>query len=77
MVTGREPGHWYEIRVEGRLDERWAARLPGFEIHPTDRDQTALVAYITDQAALFGALRLIRDLAIPLVLVRRLDGDEP
>jgi pimeloyl-ACP methyl ester carboxylesterase len=69
-------GDRYEIRVKGHLDRRWSSRLPGFDIQPLPTGETALTATFADQAALYGALGVIRDLAIPLTSVRR-EGEEP
>ena len=55
----------YEIRVEGVLDQRWAAWLGGLHI---DRDgaQTVISGLLADQPALHGLLAKIRDLgALP------------
>ena len=71
----REPlhGHNYQIgvRVEGHLDERWADWLHGLTFtHETD-GTTTLSGPLADQAALHGVLNRIRDLALPIVSVRR------
>ena len=61
----------HEIRVEGHLDERWADWLEGLTFtHETD-GTTTLTGPLTDQAALHGVLNRIRDLALPIVSVRR------
>ena len=62
----------HEIRVEGHLDERWADWLEGLTFtHETD-GTTTLTGPLVDQAALHGVLNRIRDLALPIVSVRRL-----
>ena len=62
----------YEIRVEGVLDQRWAAWLGGLHI---DRDgaQTVISGLLADQPALHGLLAKIRDLGLCLISVRRLE----
>ena len=61
----------HEIRVEGHLDERWADWLEGLTFtHETD-GTTTLTGPLADQAALHGVLNRIRDLALPIVSVRR------
>jgi hypothetical protein len=42
-----------------------------------DDGTTVLEGDITDQAALHGVLRTLRDLGLPLVSCTRLDGSEP
>jgi hypothetical protein len=61
-----------EIRVEGHLDERWADWLEGLTFtHQTD-GTTTLTGPLADQAALHGVLNRIRDLALPIVSLRRI-----
>jgi hypothetical protein len=63
----------YEIRIQGRLDERWTEWLEGLKFtHGTD-GTTTLTGPLADQAALHGVLNKIRDLALPIVSVRRVD----
>lgn len=64
---------WYEIRVQGRLDRRWAAWLDGMTISP-DTDGTTLIhGPVADQPALHGLLSRLRDLGLPLISVNRAD----
>jgi len=66
---------YYEIRVEGVLDHRWAAWFGGLHVG-TDGTQTVISGLLTDQPALHGLLAKIRDLGLCLISVRRLDpGD--
>ena len=62
-----EPG-WYEIRLKGHLDERWAERFEGLHFSHDD-GTTVLFGPVVDQAALYGLLRTVRDLGLPLVSV--------
>ena len=62
----------HEIRVEGHLDERWADWEGLTFTHESD-GTTTLMGLLTDQAALHGVLNKIRDLALPIVSVRRVD----
>jgi hypothetical protein len=63
---------WYEIRVAGVLDGRWAAWFDGLQISGQD-DQTAICGLVADQPALHGLLTKVRDLGLCLISVRRLD----
>jgi hypothetical protein len=65
-----EPG-LYEIRIKGHLDNRWAARFDGLTITLEDDGETLLTGKVIDQAALFGLLRKVRDLGMPLISVTR------
>lgn len=69
MSTTPEPG-WYEIRLQGRLDERWAAWFEGMTVEPAPDGVTLLRGQVLDQAALHGILARLRDLGIPLISVQ-------
>ena len=64
----REAGH-YEIRLKGHLDARWADWFGGLRITQERDGTTVLRGPVTDQAALHGLLRRVRDLGLPLVSV--------
>ena len=67
----------YEIRLKGHLDDEWADFLGTLAVVREAKDITCLVCSVTDQAALFGILRKVRDLGIPLLSVNRIEtGDE-
>jgi hypothetical protein len=66
-------GPWlYEIRVEGRLQQRWSDWFDGLTICNDRDDETTLTGRLPDQAALFGVLSRIHDLNLILVSVVRL-----
>ena len=67
-----EPG-LYEIRIEGHLDDRWADWFGGLIITLKEDGDTLLTGPVVDQAALFGLLRKVRDLGMPLVSVNRVE----
>lgn len=69
-----EPGI-YEIRIKGQLDERWSEWFEGLTITPEDNGNTLLTGSVVDQAALHGLLRKVRDLAMPLLSVIRLERE--
>ncbi len=70
-----ERGDWYEIRIQGRLDDRWSAWLDGLTLSHTDEGTTVLRGTVTDQAALHGLLHKLRDIGLPLLSVTRTDPD--
>ncbi len=73
--TGHDhDGDWYEIRIQGRLDNRWSAWLNDFDLSHTD-GTTVLRGPVADQAALHGLLHKFRDLGLPLLAVTRTDSD--
>jgi hypothetical protein len=72
-TAGGRSGDWYEIRVQGRLDDRWAAWFEGLDLTRTDDGTTVLRGPVTDQAALHGLLHKLRDLGVPLHSVTRIE----
>ena len=65
-----EPG-LYEIRIKGHLDDRRAVSFEGLTLTREGSGNTLLVGPVVDQAALYGLLRKVRDLGMPLISVIR------
>ena len=63
----------YQIRIEGHLGPQWTDWFDGMTITLEDNGDTLLIGSIVDQAALYGLLRKVRDLGMPLLLVNRLE----
>ncbi|RMF01276.1 MAG: hypothetical protein D6768_10955 [Chloroflexi bacterium] len=63
----------YQIRLEGHLGRQWADWFGGVTITPDKHGNTVLTALAVDQAALYGLLRKVRDLGLPLLSVNRLE----
>ena len=61
----------HEIRVQGRLDDRWVDWLEGLALTRENDGTTTLTGPLADQAALHGVLNTIRDLNLPIISVRR------
>lgn len=68
MSTAHEPGR-YEIRIRGRLDDRWVPWFDGMTVTAADEGVTVLRGPVADQAALHGLLARLRDLGLPLISV--------
>jgi hypothetical protein len=60
----------YEIRVEGCLPAQWADWFESLTITWEGGD-TLLTGPLADQAALYGLLKKVRDLGMPLISVNR------
>jgi hypothetical protein len=60
---------WYELRVRGHLEARWAAWFDGLTLTRYSDGTTVLAGPVPDQAALHGLLQKIRDVGLPLVSV--------
>ena len=67
-----EPGH-YEIRIKGHLDNRWTNWFEDMTITLEANGETWLTGLVTDQPALHGLLRKVRDMGMPLISVKRID----
>ena len=65
----------YAIRLEGLLSDDWAERFGDCALVREDGGRTLLTCSIVDQAALFGILRKVRDLGMPLESVSRVADD--
>ncbi len=67
----------YAIRVQGRLEERWAGWFDGCTFTHGEDGTTVLTASEVDQSALHGVLQVLRDLGLPLLSVTALAHDLP
>ncbi len=56
----------YQIRIQGHLGSQWADWFDGMTITLEENGDTLLTGPVVDQAALFGLLRTVRDLGMPL-----------
>ncbi len=66
----------YQIKLEGHLSPLWEAEFVGFTLTQAENGITCLTGPVIDQAALYGLLRKIRDLGMPLVSVTRLKSKQ-
>ena len=71
-TSRRDRPSWYEIRLQGRLDNRWSTRFDGMTL-TIDGGFTLLRGSVVDQAALYGLLHQLRDIGLPLVSVTRVE----
>ena len=64
----------YRIRIAGHLGNQWADRFGGFTITREENGDTLLTGPVVDQAALFGLLKKVRDLGMPLISIDRAES---
>ncbi len=71
MTDGADDGRatTYEIRIAGQLGAEWADWFDGMAITPAPDGVTRLTGVVTDQSALYGLLRKVRDLGLTLLAV--------
>src|SRR5512138_2673835 len=67
----------YQIRIKGHLGCEWTDWFEGLAITLEDNGDMLLTGPMVDQAALYGLLRKVRDLGMPLVAVNKLEPDSP
>ncbi len=63
----------YEIRLRGHLPDRWAGWFGEVAIGLEEDGTTRLTCPAIDQAALYGLLKKVRSLGIPLLSVNRVE----
>lgn len=59
----------YQIRLKGQLDHQWADWFDGLTITLEDNGDTLVTGPVLDQAALYGLLKHVRDVGLPLISV--------
>lgn len=63
----------YEIKIEGHLGCEWKDWFGGLAVTLEENGDTLLTGLVVDQAALYGLLKKVRDLGMPLVSVNRVE----
>lgn len=67
----------YQLRIDGHLDDRWAAWFDGLVLTRESDGTTSLTGPFTDQAHLHGLLSKVRDLGVTLISVTHLGTGGP
>jgi hypothetical protein len=62
-----------EIRVKGHLEPRWSEWLDGLTLTCKNDGTTVIEGPVIDQAALFGIIDRLRDMALPLISILHFD----
>jgi hypothetical protein len=65
----------WEIKIKGRLEERWREWFEKLVFTHEDDGTTTLSGPLPDQAALFSILLKIRDLNLTLISVTQSESD--
>lgn len=69
VILQPDPGHMaYRITIRGQLGQEWADWFGGLAIARGDNGETLLTGAM-DQATLYGVLKKVRDLGMPLLAV--------
>jgi len=67
----------YQIRIEGHLDVQWTNWFSGLSVSLEENGDTLLTGPVIDQSSLFGLLKKVRDLGLPLVSLNRVEPGKP
>ena len=67
----------YQIRLQGHLGDQWTAWFEGMTIILEDNGGTMITGSVTDQSALHGLLKKVRDLGMPLLSVICIEPVQP
>ena len=67
---------YYQIKIEGHLDGHWQDWFGGLTVTKTADGHTILSGPVRDQAALYGLLKKVRNLGMPLLSVNRMESDD-
>ena len=59
----------YQLRVDGHIDDHWAAWFDNLTLTHESDGTTTLRGSVPDQAALHGLLAKVRDLGVTLISV--------
>jgi hypothetical protein len=66
----------YQIRIKDHLDSQWTDWFDGLIITLEDNGDTLLTGPVSDQSALHGLLKKVRDLGMPLISVSQVQLNE-
>ena len=67
--TKPDPPVVYQIRVRSHLSPEWTDWFEGLTITLEENGDMLLTGPVIDQAALYGLLKKVRDLGMPLISV--------
>ena len=71
LITDPQQPMVYQIRIQGHLGSEWTDWFEGLTITQEDNSETLLTGSVVDQATLYGLLRKVRDLGMPLLAINR------
>jgi len=66
----------YQIRITGQLSAQWSDWFEGMAISLDDSGDTFITGPVVDQAALYGLLKKVRNLGMPLVSVFQIQSQK-
>ena len=76
LTPNSEKTLYYQIKLEGHLDQRWASWFDEMDITHMESGDTILSGPIRDQAELQGLIKKIYSLGLTLISVNPINGDQ-
>jgi len=70
-MFAKHEAHYYQIIVQGHLDDRWINRFEGLRIECCRSGVTKISGEIVDQSALYGILNHLNDIGLELISLQR------
>jgi len=67
----------YQIRLKGHLGSQWTDWFGGLTVTLAENGDTLLTGRVIDQPALYGLLRKVRDLGMPLLSINQVPPLDP
>ena len=67
----------YQIRIKGHLSDQGTGWFEGLTITLEENGDSLLTGPVVDQPALFGLLKKVRDLGMPLVSINCVEPGKP
>lgn len=76
--SANDPGRplVYQIKIKGHLGCGWTDWFEGFTLTALDNSEMLLTGPVVDQAALYGILKNVRDVGLPLLSIVRIGPDQ-
>ena len=66
----------YQIRIKGHLGSQWVEWFGGLTITVEENGDTLITGLVVDQAALYGLLKKVRDIGMPLLSVNHVQANQ-
>jgi hypothetical protein len=76
-ISEQKQPNIYQIRIKGHLDDQRSDWFEGLAIAREEGGDTLLTGPVVDDAALYGLLKRVRDLGLPLISVNRVEPSHP
>jgi len=67
------PLSYFEIVVQGHIDDQWRAYLAGLAVEHLETGNTRLHGELADQASIYGTISKLRDMNLKLISLQRIE----